>query len=110
MKKGDTIGMEERLLDYINDRWQGQNEDYVVMFSDATMHKHFKAYMESQGLRALTYCELQEEFRRLADQQFQEFQRFRRLDYWLTCGDAEVRLVPRNRQAWLRLHGKEGQS
>ncbi len=101
--------MEERLLDYINDRWQGQNEDFVVMLSDATMRKHFQAYMESQGLRALTYLELQEEFRRMVDQQFQEFQRFRHLDYWLTCGDQEVRLVPRTRQAWLRLHGKEGQ-
>lgn len=102
--------MEERLLDYINDRWQGQNEDYVVMFSDATMRRHFKAYMENQGLRVFTYSELREEFKRLEDQQFQEFQRFRRLDYWLTCGDPEVRLVPRNRQAWLRVYGKEDQS
>ena len=101
--------MEERLLEYMNDRWQGENEDFVVILSDATMRKHFKAYMESQGLRALTYLELQEEFRRMADQQFQEFQRFRRLDYWLTCGDQEVRLVPRTPQAWLRLYGKEGQ-
>lgn len=102
-------GMGEPLLDYVNDRWQGQNEDFVVMFSDATMRRHFKAYMESRGLRALTYLELQEEFRRLADEQFQEFQRFRRLDYWFTCGDTEVRLVPRTREAWLRLQEKEGQ-
>jgi len=101
--------MEERLLDYINDRWQGQNEDFVVMLSDATMRRHFKAYMESQGLRALTYSELREEFKRIEDQQYQEFQRFRRLDYWLTCSDPDVRLVPRTRQAWLRLYGKEDQ-
>lgn len=101
--------MAEQLLDYVNDRWQGQNEDFVVMFSDATMRRHFKAYMENRGLRALTYLELQEEFRRLADEQFQEFQRFCHLDYWLTCGDPQVRLVPRTHQAWLRLYGKEGQ-
>ena len=99
--------MGEPLLDYFNDRWQGENEDFVVILSDATMRKHFKAYMESQGLRALTYTELQEEFKRLVDQQFQEFQRFRRLDYWLTCGDSEVRLVPRTREAFLRLRGEK---
>jgi hypothetical protein len=101
--------MSERLLEYMNNCWQGENKDYVVMLSDATMRKHFQAYMESQGLRALTYLELQEEFKRLADQQFQEFQRFRRQDYWLACGDQEVRRVPRTREAWLRLHGREGQ-
>ena len=100
--------MGERVLEFIKDHWQGEIEDYVVMFSDATMRKHFQAYMQSRGLRALTYSELQEEFQRMVEQQFQEFAHFRRqLDYWLTCGDQEVRLVPRTREAWFRLYGRE---
>lgn len=101
--------MAERLLEFMNNRWQGENEDFVVILSDTTMRRHFKAYMASKGLRALTYLELQEEFKRLEEEQFQEFQRFRRLDYWLSCGDREVRLVPRSREALLRLQQREGQ-
>ena len=101
--------MGERLLEFMNNRWQGENEDFVVILSDTTMRKHFKAYMQSRGLRAFTYQELQAEFKRMEEQLYQEFQRFRRLDYWLTCGDSEVRLAPRNREAWLRLQQREGQ-
>ncbi len=99
--------MGEPVLDYVRDRWQGENEEFFVWLSDATFRKHFKAYMESQGLRALTYLELQEQFRQMAEQQWQAMQRFRHLDYWLTCGDSEVRLQPRTRGAYMRLRGEK---
>jgi hypothetical protein len=59
--------------------------------------------MESQGLSALTYLELQEQFRQVAEQHFQAFQRFRQLDYWLTCGDSAVKLQSRTREAHMRM-------
>jgi hypothetical protein len=100
--------MGEPLLDYVRDHWQGENDEFFVWLSDATFRKHFKAYMESQGLPALTYLELQEQFRQMAERHFQEFQRFRRLDYWLTCGDSDVRLQPRTREAFMRVQrGKD---
>lgn len=99
--------MGEPLLEYVRDRWQGENEEFFVWLSDATFRKHFKAYMESQGLRALTYLELQEQFRQIEEQQFQAFQRFRQLGYWLTCGDSAVRLQPRTREAYMRMRGEE---
>src|SRR5690348_18248613 len=105
MENRNISKMEERLVGFIQDHWQGENEEFVVTFSDATMRKHFKAYMESRGLRALTYFELQQELEREMQRQFQEFQRFRRLEYWLACGDHEVRVVPRTREAWFRLYG-----
>lgn len=98
--------MAERLLDYVRDHWQGENEEFFVYLTDATFRKHFKAYMESQGLCYLTYLELQEQFRQIAEQQFQAFQRFRQLDYWLTCGDSDVRLQPRTFKAAMRMRGE----
>ena len=98
--------MAEPVLDYVRDHWQGENEEFFVWLTDATFRKHFKAFMESQGLRALTYLELQEQFRQMAEQQFQAFQRFCQLDYWLTCGDSEVRLQPRTREALMRVRGE----
>ncbi len=97
--------MSEPVLDYVRDHWQGENEEFIVSLTDATFRKHFKAYMESQGLSALTYLELQEQFRRMAEQQLQAFQHFRRLDYWLTCGDSNVRLQPLTREAYIKMRG-----
>ncbi len=99
--------MGKPILEYVRDHWQGENEELFVWLSDATFRKHFKAYMESQGLRALTYLELQEQFRQIEEQQFQAFQRFRQLDYWLTCGDSAVRLQPRTREVYMRMRGEE---
>jgi hypothetical protein len=99
--------MGEPVLDYVRDHWQGENEEFFVWLTDATFRKHLQAYMESQGLHALTFLELQEQFRQMAEQQWQAFQRFRQLDYWLTCGDSEVRLQPRTQEAFLRLRGEK---
>ncbi|MGH2495343.1 MAG: hypothetical protein ACRDIV_11625, partial [Ktedonobacteraceae bacterium] len=63
--------MSEPVLDYVRDHWQGENDEFFVYLTDATFQRHFKVYMESQGLCALTYLELQEQFRQLAEQQFQ---------------------------------------
>ncbi|MGH2494138.1 MAG: hypothetical protein ACRDIV_05480 [Ktedonobacteraceae bacterium] len=98
--------MAEHILDYVRDHWQGENEEFFVYLTDATFQKHFKAYMESQGLCALTYLELQEQFRQIAEQQFQAFQKFRRLDYWLTCGDSAVKLQPRTFEIAMRMREK----
>ncbi len=97
--------MSEPILDFVRDHWQGENEEFVVSLTDATFRAHFKASMESQGLCALIYLELQEQFRQMAEQQFQAFQRFRQLDYWLTCGDSAVRLQPLTREAYMRMRG-----
>jgi len=97
--------MEERLLDYVRDHWQGENEDFMVFLSDATFQRHFKAYLESQGICSLTYLELQEKVRQIEEQRLQAFQRFRQLDYWLTCGDSAVRLQPLTREAYMRMRG-----
>jgi hypothetical protein len=100
--------MEERLLDYVRDHWQGENEEFFVFLSDATFQKHFKAYLESQGICSLNYQEVQEKFRQIEAQQHQVFQRFRELDYWLTCGDSAVTLQPRTREVYMRM--KKGES
>ena len=101
--------MSEPVLDYVRDHWQGENNEFFVYLTDATFRKHFKAHMESQGLRALTYLELQEQFRQMAQQQFEAFQKFRRLDYWLTCGDSDVRLQPRTYEVYMRMRRNEDQ-
>ena len=97
--------MEERLLDYVRDHWQGENEDFMVFFIDATFQRHFKAYLESQGICSLTYQERQEQVRQIEEQRLQAFQRFRQLDYWLTCGDSAVTLQPLTREAYMRMIG-----
>ncbi len=95
--------MEERPLDYVRDHWQGENEDFFVHLTDATFQKHFKAYLESQGICSLSYQELQEKVKQIEAQRFQAFQRFRQLDYWLTCGDSAVRLQPLTREVYMRM-------
>lgn len=99
--------MAEYKLDYVRDHWQGENDEFYVYLTDATFRKHFKAYMESQGLCALTYLELQEQFKQMAEQQFEAFQNFRRLDYWLMCGDSDVRLQPRTYEVYMRMRRNE---
>ena len=98
--------MEERMLEYVRDSWQGENEDFFVHVADATFQKHFKAYLESQGICSLTYLELQEKVRQIEEQRLQAFQRFRQLDYWLTCGDSAVTLQPLTRGAYIRMRGE----
>jgi hypothetical protein len=105
MHKGDLARMEERMLEYVRDHWQGENEDFFVHIADATFQKHFKAYLESQGICSLTYQELQEKIRQIEEQRFRAFQRFRQLEYWLTCGDSAVRLQPLTREAYMRMRG-----
>ena len=95
--------MAEDKLEYVRDHWQGETDEFFVYLTDATFRKHFKAYMESQGLCALTYLELQEQFRQMAQQHFEAFQKFRCLDYWLTCGDSAVRLQPRTYEVYMRM-------
>ena len=97
--------MEKYLLDYMRDHWQGENEDFFVFLTDATFQKHFKAYLESQGICSLTYQEMQEKVRQIEEQRLQAFQRFRQLDYWLTCGDSAVTLQPLTREVYMRLRG-----
>ncbi|HEU0004308.1 MAG TPA: hypothetical protein VFQ36_25625 [Ktedonobacteraceae bacterium] len=101
--------MSEPVLDYVRDHWQGENEEFFVYLTDATFRKHFRTYMESQGLCALTYLELQEQFRQMAQQHFEAFQKFRHLDYWLTCGDSAVRLQPRTYEVYMRMRRNEDQ-
>jgi hypothetical protein len=100
--------MEERKLEYARDHWQGENEDFFVHVADATFQRHFKAYLESQGICSLTYLELQKKVRQIEDQRFQALQRFRQLDYWLTCGDSAVTLQPRTREVYMRMKREEG--
>ena len=95
--------MAEPLLEYMRDHWQGENDEFFVHVSNATFQKHFKVYLESQGICSLSYRELQEKVRQIEEQRFREFQQFRRLDYWLTCGDSAVTLQPRTREVYMRM-------
>jgi len=97
--------MQENLLDYIQGRWRGQNEEFVVSLSDATLRKHLNAYLESQGICTFTYAELEQMVRRIREQQYQALLRFRQLDYWLTCGDSEVLIQPLTREAYMKMRG-----
>ncbi len=100
--------MAEHMLEYVRDHWQGENEDFFVHVADATFQKHFKAYLESQGICSLTYQEMQQQVRQIEEQRLQAFQRFRQLDYWLTCGDSAVTLQPRTYEVYVRM--KRGES
>ncbi len=82
--------MSEHLLDYKYDRWVGDNDEFFVSLSDATLRKHLNAYLEVQGICTLSYLELQAVVRQIHEQQFQALQYFRQLDYWLTCDDPDV--------------------
>ena len=102
--EGDYTRMKEQLLEYMSDHWQGENEEFLVRLSDATFQKHFKVYLESQGICSLTFLELEQKVRQMQEQRFQAFQRFRQLDYWLTCGDSAVTLQPRTYEVYMRLN------
>lgn len=95
--------MQDGMLEYVRDHWQGQSEEFYVSVADATFQRHFKAYLESQGICSLSYLELQEKVRQIEEQRFQAMQHFRRLDYWLMCGDSAVTLHPRTREVSVRV-------
>ena len=97
---------DEHKLDYRYERWQGHNEDFVVSLTDATLRKHLSAYLEAHGMCALTYSEMMERVRQVEAQQDEVFQRFLRLDYWLTCGDPDVTIQPLTLAAYKKVKGK----
>ncbi len=98
--------MSEHLLEYKYDRWEGDNDEFFVSLSDAALRKHLNAYLEAQGICTLTYLEMQEMVRRIQEQQFQALQRFRQLDYWLSCDDPDVTVRACTVAAYTRLKEK----
>lgn len=98
--------MDENILNYQNEQWQGFNTDYFISLSDKTLRKHLKALLEAQGICSLSYLELQEMVRSIEERQFEVFQQLRQLDYWLTCGDSEVIIRPRTLETYQRLHAQ----
>jgi hypothetical protein len=94
---------EEQKLNYRYERWQGYNDDFFVSLTDAALRKHLKAYLEAQGICALTYSEMMEKARQVQEQQYEALQRFLRLDYWLSCDDPEVRIQPRTMAAYVQM-------
>ena len=95
--------MSEQLLEYKHDQWEASNEEFCVSLSDATLRKHLNAYLGAQGICTLTNLEMQEMVRRIQEQQFQALQRFRQLDYWLTCDDPDVLIRPCTVAAYMRM-------
>ncbi len=98
---------DEPKLDYRHERWQGHNEEFFVAVSDATLRKHLNAYLESQGICTLTHCQLMEKVKQIEEQQFQVFQRFLHLDYWLTCDDPDVTVQPCTLAAYQQIRGRK---
>lgn len=99
--------MSEPTLDYKQHGWGGNNEEYFVWISDATLRKHLNVYLKEQGICILSYLELQEKVKHIQEQQHQALQQLLRLDYWLTCDDPDVVIQPLTMAAYKRLRGEK---
>ena len=90
-----------------NSLWRAETDDFVVLMTDQTFQKHFKAYLEAQGICSVHPSVLREQARRLEEQQYEALQQFRRgVSYWLTCGDSEVTIKACTPQALQRLQAQ----
>jgi hypothetical protein len=97
----------EQRLHYQYERWQGENADFCVWLSDATLRKHLKAYLEAQGVCPLTYVELMEQVKQIREQQEEAWQRLLCLDYWLSCDDPDVTVQPLTMAAYMQRKGEK---
>jgi hypothetical protein len=105
--RGAKTEMAGEILDYKYERWQGHNEEFFVSLTDATLRRHLNAYLQAQGICAMTYAEMMEQVRHIEEQQYEAFQRFLCVDYWLICEDAEVIVRPLTPAAYKSWKGRK---
>jgi hypothetical protein len=77
--------------------WEGSietdEEFFHVHMNNATFHKYFMAYLESQGIPTQSYLEMKAYMERVEQQQYEALQQFTAdLERWRDCKDMAVRI------------------
>ncbi|MEO8956535.1 MAG: hypothetical protein ABI396_19595 [Ktedonobacteraceae bacterium] len=85
-------------LIYTRERWEGtlerdDGETIHIHMSDATLRKHYHAYLESIGVSTQSYQEMLAHLQQVQAQQFQAWQHILELEPWLACPDPDVRIL-----------------
>lgn len=72
-------------LTYNGQCWEGHDETVSVRMNDATFQKHLNAYLESIGVTAQTWLQLQDYVQRVCEQRYQAMQHMANLEGWRDC-------------------------
>jgi hypothetical protein len=86
-------------LNYTGDRWEGElegedGEKIHIHMSDATLRKHYHAYLERIGVPTpQVYRDMLASLQQVEAQQFQAWQHILELEPWLSCTDPDVRIL-----------------
>jgi hypothetical protein len=102
-------------LDYVGGRWEGtlereDGEKIHIHMSDATLQKHYHAYLESIGVLTKSPHELQREMvqyiQQVEAEQWQAWQHMLELEGWLACTDPDVRILSTCWQRYAHRNGR----
>ena len=74
--------------------WEIRDDDTFIRIDDATYQKHFTAYLTSLGIDTRTWLQLQEDIRRISQQQFEAAKALDDPAFWLTIDDPNIYKSP----------------